>query len=302
MPIDGRLLSGVAVLAAVVEAGSFARAGNALGVTQSAVSRAVSRLEQRVGVRLLERTTRSLGLTAEGRALYERVGPLLAEVEDAATEARSAASVPKGLLRVQSDSYFSSLLFAPYAGRFLERFPELTLELIVRPELGDLVAEGFDVAVRFGEPPESSLIARKLMEARVLTVASPAYLARHGIPLKPQEMAHHECIQFRDPATGRPFQWELHKGKKVIEIQGKRRMLVNDVATLFPALAAGAGVGQILSPSAGRLLRDGKLTELFPDWPDERFPLYALYPSRRLMAAKLRAFLQFIAEIMTMST
>lgn len=297
MAFDGRLLSGVSVLAAVVEAGSFVRAAEALGLTQSAVSRAIARLEKRVGVRLLDRTTRSLALTAEGRSLYERVSPLLEEIGDATTEASGSAAVARGVLRVNSDSYFPPLIFAPNASRFLARYPEVSLELITRPQLGDLTAEGFDVAVRFGEPPISSLAARKLLDARVLAVASPAYLERHGRPQKPQDLCDHECIQFRDPATGRPFPWELHRGKRVVAVKGKRRMLVNDVATLLAACLAGAGIAQVLSPSVGPLLREGRLVEVLPEWQDERFPLYALYPSRRLPPAKLRAFLDFVVEL-----
>ena len=294
---DGRLLSGVGVLAAVVESGSFVRAAEALGLTQSGVSRAIARLEARVGVRLLNRTTRSLTLTAEGRGLYERVGPLLTEIGDAVTVASGSAATVRGLLRVNTDSYFSALLFAPHANRFLERYPEISLELITRPEVGELVAEGFDVAVRFGEPRESSLMARRLMEARVLTVAAPGYLSKFGRPEKPGDLRDHECIQFRDPATGRPFVWELHRGRKVVSAQGRRRMLVNDVGTLLGACLAGAGIAQVLAPSVREFLHDGRLEEIFPDWPDERFPLYALYPSRRLPPAKLRAFLDFVVEL-----
>jgi len=297
MAFDGRLLAGVSVLAAVVEAGSFVRAAEPLGLTQSAVSRAIARLEARVGVRLLDRTTRSLTLTAEGRRLYEQVSPLLAEIGDAVTVAGGAAAVARGVLRVNADSYFSSLIFAPHASRFLERYPEVSLEMMTWPQLGDLVTEGFDVAVRFGEPPVSSLTARKLLEARVLTVASPGYLERVGVPQRPEDLHDHECIQFRDPATGRPFVWELHQGRRVVAAEGRRRMLVNDVGTLFAACLAGAGIAQVLSPSVGALLREGRLVEVLPDWQDERFPLYALYPSRRLPAAKLRAFLDFVIEL-----
>jgi DNA-binding transcriptional LysR family regulator len=297
MAFDGRLLAGVSVLAAVVEAGSFVRAAEPLGLTQSAVSRAIARLEARVGVRLLDRTTRSLTLTAEGRKLYEQVGPLLAEIGDAVIVAAGAAAVARGVLRVNADSYFSSLMFAPHANRFLERYPEISLEMLTWPQLGELVTEGFDVAVRFGEPPVSSLAARKLLEARVLTVASPAYLERVGAPQRPEDLRDHECIQFRDPATGRPFMWELCRGRRVVAVEGRRRMLVNDVGTLFAACLAGAGIAQVLSPSVGALLREGRLVEVLPDWQDERFPLYALYPSRRLPAAKLRAFLDFVVEL-----
>jgi DNA-binding transcriptional LysR family regulator len=297
MAFDGRLLAGVSVLAAVVEAGSFVGAAEPLGLTQSAVSRAIARLEARVGVRLLDRTTRSLTLTAEGRRLYEQVGPLLAEIGDAVSVAAGAAAVARGVLRVNADSYFSSLMFAPHANRFLERYPEISLEMMTWPQLGELVTEGFDVAVRFGKPPISSLAARKLLEARVLTVASPAYLERVGVPQRPEDLRDHECIQFRDPATGRPFVWELNRGRRVVAVEGRRRMLVNDVGTLFGACLAGAGIAQVLSPSVGALLVEGRLVEVLPDWQDERFPLYALYPSRRLPAAKLRAFLNFVVEL-----
>jgi DNA-binding transcriptional LysR family regulator len=297
MAFDGRLLAGVSVLAAVVEAGSFVGAAEPLGLTQSAVSRAIARLEARVGVRLLDRTTRSLTLTAEGRRLYEQVGPLLAEIGDAVSVAAGAAAVARGVLRVNADSYFSSLMFASHANRFLERYPEISLEMMTWPQLGELVTEGFDVAVRFGKPPISSLAARKLLEARVLTVASPAYLERVGVPQRPEDLRDHECIQFRDPATGRPFVWELNRGRRVVAVEGRRRMLVNDVGTLFGACLAGAGIAQVLSPSVGALLVEGRLVEVLPDWQDERFPLYALYPSRRLPAAKLRAFLNFVVEL-----
>jgi len=297
MGFDGRLLAGVSVLSAVVEAGSFVRAGEALGLTQSAVSRAVARLEARVGVRLLNRTTRSLTLTSEGQKLYEEVGPLLDQIGDAVTVASGTAAVASGVLRVNADSYFSSLLFAPQASRFLERYPEVSVELMTRPQLGDLAAEGFDVAVRFGEPPASSLVARKLLDARVITVAAPSYLERFGAPKRPEDLCDHECIQFRDPATGRPFAWELQQGRRVVAVDGRRRMLVNDVGTLFGACLAGAGIAQVLSPSAVALVREGRLVEVLPEWQDERFPLFALYPSRRLTTAKLRAFLDFVVEL-----
>ena len=297
MAFVGRLLSGVGVLAAVGEAGSFVQAGKALGLTQSAVSRGIARLEAQVGVRLLDRTTRSVTLTAEGRDLYERVGPLLHEMEDAVTVASGSAAVVRGRLRVNVDASFASLLLARRVGRFLEMYPRVALEVITRQELGELVAEGFDLAVRFGEPPDSSLIARKLMEARILTVAAPEYLERFGRPKRPEDLKNHDCIQFRDPSTGRPFAWELHRGRAVMPIEGRGRLLVNDVGTLFGACLAGAGIAQVMEIGVRDLLREGRLVELFPDWPDERFPLYALYPSRRLSPAKLRAFLDFVGEM-----
>jgi DNA-binding transcriptional LysR family regulator len=297
MAFDDRLLSGVSVLAAVVEAGSFVRAAETLGITQPAVSRAIARLEARIGVRLLDRTTRSVTLTEDGRRLYEETGPLLTSIGDAVTLATGAASVVRGRLRVNMDPYFSSMLLAPHLGRFLDLYPEVSLELITRSELGDLVSEGFDLAIRFAELPSSSLVARRLLETRVVTVAAPSYLAKHGRPAKPADVSSHVCLQFRNPVTGRPFEWEFHRGRKILPIKTTGRLLLTDAQTLVGACVAGAGIAQLLAISIQGHLDRGDLIELLPDWPDERFPLYALYPSRHLPPAKLRAFIDFVLQI-----
>src|SRR5207244_11417187 len=205
MALDGRLLSNVGVLAAVVEGGTFARAAEALGLTPSGGRPAIARLEARIGVRLLDRTTRSLHLTDEGRLLYSNINPLVLGIEDAVTRAAGSSGSVRGRLRVNTDAFTSRLLLSPHLRRFLEAYPELSLELIARDQLGDLVAEGFDVAVRFGEPPSSSLVARKLLDTRIVTVATPGYLKRHGRPKKPADLANHACIRVRDPVTGQPF-------------------------------------------------------------------------------------------------
>jgi len=294
MPLDGRLLSNVRVLTAVVEGGGFARAAEALGLTPSGVSRAIARLEARIGVRLLDRTTRSVNLTDEGRLLYANINPLVLGIEDAVTRAAGSAGSVQGRLRVNTDAFTSRLLLSPHLRRFLDLYPELSLELIARDQLGDLVAEGFDVAVRFGEPPSSSLVARKLLDTRIVTVATPGYLKRHGRPKKPADLANHVCIQVRDPVTGQPFSWEFQRGRKVIEVPTSGRLLLTDVGTILATCLAGLGVAQIKALGIRELLDGGQLVDLFPDWPDERFPLYALYPSRHLPAAKVRAFIDFV--------
>ena len=162
MPYDARLLSGVTVLMAVVEAGSMARAADALGLTSSGVGRAIGRLETRVGVRLLERTTRTMTLTDEGRRFYEEVGPHLDGIEQAAITASGAAGIVRGRLRVNVDPFFSRVVLAAQISKFLDRHPEVRLELIMRDHVGDLVADGFDLALRFGDPPGGSLIARNI--------------------------------------------------------------------------------------------------------------------------------------------
>ncbi len=296
MSFDGRLLAGVSVLAAVIERGTFARAAEALNMSDSGVSRAIARLEARVGVRLLDRTTRSMNLTDEGRRFYEQVAPLLAGIEEAAIDASGSASAVRGRLRVDLDPFFSRLLLASHLGAFLEKYPDLTLELTTREHFGDLVADGIDVAIRFGKPPTSTTVARKLLETRILTVASPAYLAKHGRPSHPSQLINHQCIHFRDPITGRPYEWVFHKGRKVVKVAPPGRLILNDSGTMLLACSSGAGIAQILALGTQDVLKQGQLVEIFPDWPDERFPLYALHPSRHRPPAKVRAFIDFALE------
>jgi DNA-binding transcriptional LysR family regulator len=240
MPYDGRLLSGVTVLMAVVEARSMVRAAEALGLTPSGVGRAVARLETRVGVRLLERTTRSMTLTDEGRRFYEEVGPHLDGIEQAATRASGSAVVVRGRLRVNVDPFFSRVVLAGQIAGFLENHPEVRIELIMRDHVGDLVADGFDLALRFGDPPAGSFIARKLVETRILTVASPGYIAAHGRPAHPSEIAGHDCIDFYDAANGRPFEWEFRNEREVLPIKVTSRLMVSDVGAMLRARLAWA--------------------------------------------------------------
>jgi DNA-binding transcriptional LysR family regulator len=298
MTFDSKLISGLTVLIAVVEAGTIARAAEALGLSASGVSRALSRLEQRVGARLLARTTRSLSLTDEGRRFYEQVGPHLAGIEEAAIAASGSANNVVGRLRVNIDPYFARIVLSAHLAAFLTRYPEVSVELIMRDAVGDLVADGFDLALRFGEPPVGSFVARKLIETRVLTVASPSYIKTHGRPRHPKDVEACDCIDFYDAANARPYDWEVRRRKEVIPLRVKGRLLVSDSGTLIGACEAGAGIAQVLELGCRHLLDNGRLVELFPEWSDERFPLYAIYPSRLHRAAKVRVFIEFCMEIM----
>ncbi len=299
MSFDGRLASGMGVLSAVVDTGSFVKAADVLDMTQSGVSRAIARLETRLGIRLFDRTTRSVKLTDEGRRLYEEIAPLLAGLEEAASLASGSATAVRGRLRVNVDPYFSRLILAPALGDFMATYPELELDLVTREQLGDLVADGVDLAVRFGEQPSSSLIGRQLLKTRVLTVASPAYLKKHGRPQHPTDLEspEHVCIDFRDSQTGRPYPWEFHRGAERLFVNARRRLMVNDVGTMHRVCEEGQAVAQVLELGVESAVREGRLIELFPDWPDEYFPLYALYPSRHLPPAKVRAFLEFVVAL-----
>jgi DNA-binding transcriptional LysR family regulator len=296
MSFDGRLMAGASVLAAVVEGGSFVRAAEALGMSDSGISRAISRLEARIGVRLLDRTTRSVILTDEGRRFYEQAAPLMAGIEEAALTASGAAGAVRGRLRIDLEPLFARLVLAGHFGEFLDRHPELILDVITRENIGDLVTDGIDIAIRFGEPVMASAVARKLFETRVLTVAAPAYLERYGRPTHPAELSRHACIQFRNPANGRPFEWEFQREGEILPIRPGGRLMLSNAETLIGECRAGKGIAQVLALGLEEELEDGRLIDLFPDWPGEHFPLYALYPSRHHPPAKVRAFIDFVLE------
>jgi DNA-binding transcriptional LysR family regulator len=299
MAFDERVVNGVRVLAAIVDGGSFVRAGEALDMSQSGVSRAIAKLEARLDIRLFDRTTRKVSLTDEGRRFYAQIGPLLTGLEEAVASAGEGAVVVRGRLRVNIDPLCARLLLAPSLGNFLKRHPELELDLMARDQLGDMVGDGFDLAIRLGHPQSSSLIARKLLDTRVLTVATPAYLRKHGLPKKPSDLegTQHVCIHFRNPVTGRPFDWEFHRGGKRTIINPHSQLTLNDAGTMESVLMSGYGLAQVIDFAVAPLLRSGALVPVLTAWPDERFPLYGLYPSRHHPPAKTLAFLDFLTSL-----
>ena len=296
MVFDTRLLTGVGVMAAVTEAGNFARAAEILGLTPAGVSRAVARLEARVGIRLFDRNPRDVSLTEEGRRFHARVMPLLAGLDEAAAEASGAAAEVRGRLRVSVDPWFARMVLAPDLQRFLARYPLLSVDFSTSNYREEMMT-GMDVAVRFGPPDASSLIARKLLETRILTVAAPAYLARHGEPRSPHDLVHHEALLFRDPQTGLPFPWEFKRGGETVEVKVSSRLMLDDPSVAVSACLAGQGFFQSLGIGLAPFLARGELVQVLLDWSDELYPLYAYHPSRHLPPAKVRAFLDFIQEI-----
>ena len=297
MTFDGRILSGVSVLAAVVEGSSFVKAAELIGITDSGVSRAISRLETRLGVRLLDRTTRSVSMTDEGRRFYEEVKPHLQAIEDAAIIASGAVSAVRGRLKVDIDPFFLPMVLAGRLGEFCERFPELSIEFVSSERLGDLVSEGTDLAIRFGQPRLSTLVARKLIEAPVLTVASPAYIERYGRPNHPTELEQHRCLQFIDPYSGKPYGWEFVRDTETIEVPTRGPLVFTDPKTMMDECVAGTGIGKLIGWGVKEQLETGTLIDLFPEWHGPIFPLYAFHPSRKHPPAKVRAFVDFCIEV-----
>ena len=294
---QGPSLDDLGVLRAAIEAGTFVRAGEALGLTQSAVSRAIARLEERVGVRMFRRTARSVSLTDEGVRFFESIAPHLAAIEDATIEAGGSSGRVRGRLRVNVDAGIGQFVLTPRLEPFLTRHPDLSVEIVVRDRMGDLVRDGFDVAIRFGLPEPSSLKSRLLMRTRVLTCASPAYVARRGMPTRPSDIEKHQCILMRDHATGRPFVWEFVRGQKVVPVNASGQLTVNEVGALLAACLEGQGIAQVLELYTRELLASGRLVQVLPTWADETYPLYAYHHSAQLMSAKVRAFLDFAVEL-----
>jgi len=294
--IDGQLVGGLMVLAAIADAKSFGRAAERLGMTQSGVSKAIAKLEARLGARLVHRTSRAVELTEEGHALYERVAGHLAGIGEAAAETAKSRDAVRGRLRVNVDPLFSRMVLAPKLAAFLLQHPKLDLRIETRDRIADLVSDGFDLAVRFGEPAPSALIARRLFDARILTLAAPAYIERHGRPSHPQDLANetHQCILAIDAATGRPFDWEFWRGRECVSVAVNGRLTVTDSGTKLGACLAGFGVAQVIDLGLEHHLNTGALINLFQDWPDERFPLYVYYASRSHLPAKTRRFIDFI--------
>lgn len=289
-------MNGMGVFVAIVEQGSFAAAGETLDMSQPGVSRAIARLEARLGVRLFDRTTRSVTLTEDGLRFHALVTPLLAGLEEAADSTTRGATVVRGRLRVNIDPDVSRLLTGGLIAEFLRTYPEVQLELTTRERLGDLVGEGFDLALRFGEPPVAHLQASKVLETRMLTVASPAYLEHHEQPGTPHALSEHRCIHYRDAELGRIHVWAFNGAGQRIEVATQAVLTVNDVNTLRRCCLAGEGVAQLMALGNEALLKDGRLVELFAHWPGERVNLYALLPPRMQAPAKCRAFVDFVAS------
>jgi DNA-binding transcriptional LysR family regulator len=285
-------LNELLVFAKVVQAGSFTAAAAALRMPKSTVSRKVSELEERVGAQLLQRTTRKLRLTEVGRAYFERCARVVAEAEQAEEVVTRMQSAPHGLLRVTAPLNFP--LLGPLAAGFLARYPEVQLEMLCSDRRVDLVAEGFDVAVRAGTLTDSTLIARKLGSLQRVAVAAPAYVEARGAPRKPADLERHDCLVF---SGGRETNlWALQSGGRAVTVAVRARMVVNDFDMLHAAALAGAGVTMLSAHTCADDLATGRLQRILPGWNSPGTPLHAVYPGSRHLSPKVGAFVDFLRE------
>ena len=288
-------LTDIAIFVKVVELSSFTAAADALEMSQPVVSKAVTRLEEKLGARLLNRTTRRLSLTEAGSELYRRSVRALEEIENAESEVARFQTEPKGTLRVSAPMSFSILQLGSKLHTFLERFPGVTVELNLDDRRVDLVEEGFDVAIRIGNLRDSSLVARKIVPCKQVLCASPAYLKKHGTPEQPEDLLEHNCILYSFLSHAREWRLLDQQGEThVVPLKGSLQTnngLVNRAAAL-------TGVGIIMLPTfyVGEHLRSGELVPLLCKFRPADIAVYAVYPERRNLTPKVRAFVDFLAE------
>jgi len=281
------------VFSRVVEAGGFAAAARQLGLSRAMVSRLVGQLEDTLGTRLLYRTTRKVSLTEAGRAYHDRATALLEELQALEGSVQDLASEARGVLRVNAPTSFGVLQIAPLLPEFLTRHPRARIELTLNDRVVNLVEEGYDVAVRIGQMGDSSLIARRLADIRMLVCAAPDYLARHGTPAHPEALRSHNCLTYSYAAGGNQWHFDGPGGPSSVRISGNLEANSGD-ATLAAGLA---GLGVMLQPSfiVAEALQSGALVRLLPDFHTPSLPLQAVYPHRRHLTTKLRLFIDYLA-------
>lgn len=286
-------MASMAAFTKVVGAGSFSAAAREMQVSQALVTKQIQELENWLGARLLNRTSRRLSLTEVGTAFYERAARILEAVEEAKGAAGALQTVPRGRLRINAPISFGVLHLAPAVTEFLQRFPDVSVELLMNDRLVDLLEGEFDVGVRIGRLRDSSLIARKIAPIRLAVCAAPDYLARRGVPKAPEDLAKHDCLEYTYFESRGEWRLLNPEGDEIV-VPVSGRYLANNADVLRITAIAGGGI--ILCPTfiVGEDLRSGRLVRLLPDYPPPEQALHALYPPGRHLSAKVRSFVDFL--------
>jgi len=289
-------VSDLSAFVAVATHRSFSRAAAELGLSPSALSHTVRSLEERLDLRLLNRTTRSVAPTEAGERLLERLRPALRDIDDALGDANAFRAKPAGRLRLNVPRSAALLLLAPVMTRFIKAYPQMRLEITAEDRLVDIVAGGYDAGVRFGESVERDMVAVRIgPDLRMAVVGSPAYFRRHPRPLKPRDLHDHACIRFRLP-SGSIYRWEFEKKGEVLEVEVDVPLTLSDQQVMLQAALDGAGLAIVLESHARAHLKARQLVRVLADWCAP-FPGYFLYyPSRRQVPAGLRAFIDMMRQ------
>jgi len=285
--------------ARVVESGSFTKAADTLHMSKTSVTQLVQQLEARLRVRLLNRTTRKVAVTADGAAYYERVVRLLADMDDAETSLSDASTTPRGRLRVDVPSPFARMILVPALPAFHARYPEIQLDLGVSDRRVDLIGENVDCVVRGGTITDQSLVARHVGDLQLGVHASPAYLARMGTPAHPRELAdtHHRIVGFLWARTGKPLPFAIRRGDEYLRAQGRYVVALDDGNAYLAAGLAGLGVLWLPTYMARPHVAAGELVTLFQDWTMDPMPMHVAFPPNRHVSTKLRVFIDWVVAL-----
>ncbi|WNZ54398.1 LysR family transcriptional regulator [Microbulbifer sp. MKSA007] len=287
-------IASIPIFVTVAETGGFSPAAKLLGISKSAVSKRVTQLELQLGVKLLHRTTRKLSLTEAGEHFYEHARIAYKSAKDAQDAVLQLQGEPRGRLRINAPMSFGRLHLAPLIPVFMKRYPEISIDMVLDDKVVDLVGEGFDIAIRGGDLPDTSLIARKLAPLKSVLCASPSYLKAFGEPTELEQLSAHNCLIFTYSRDVK--EWGFIKDNHLNTIEVKGNYQVNNSEALREALLQGVGIGRLPTFVAGPDIEAGKLTPLFEEYQMPAKSIYAVFPERQFMPAKVRAFIDFAIE------
>lgn len=282
------------VFATVVDLGSFTGAADKLDLSRGAVSKHVADLEQQLGGRLLNRTTRRISLTEAGQVYFARCKQILEDVSTAEMEVGGFSSEPRGELRINAPMSFGQHQLPPLIAEFHKRYPQVNLQLTLSDQLVDVIDEGYDLVLRISQPKDSSLVARRIATSRSVIAASPDYLAEHGTPQHPDDLREHRCLQYQYMMSGQ--KWVLSDGENEWAVPTSGPLMANNGEMLCGAAIAGMGITWLPTFICCDALRSGELVQILDDYSTEPTGIYLVFPSTRLMSAKVRTFIDFAVE------
>ena len=290
-------LTGIVAFARAASCGSFTAAAQSLGVSPSAVSKTIQRLEQQLGLRLFTRTTRSLVLTPEGRDIHERAVLLLRAADDVVQSAAAVRSEPSGLLKIAAPLPIGTRLLAPALPEFRRRHPKLAIDLRLNDRFVNLVEEGVDVAIRIGHLADSGLISRGFASNRIGAFASPSYLKARGTPRKPEDLRDHDCVNFRYQTSGQTLRWTFKVANRTVEFTPEAAIVVDVSDAVVEVLAAGGGIGMAASWIAAPYVERGLLVPVLEAFSVDGAPITAVWPESRRASPNVKAFVSFLEEV-----
>lgn len=290
-------LQAMEVFVQVVDAGGFTRAAENMKLPKATVSTLIQSLETSLAVKLLHRTTRHVSVTADGAAYYERCLRILSDVREAEESLSRTRLSPSGRLRVDAPTGLASEIIVPALPRFFELYPDIQLELGCSDRPVDLVEEGVDCAIRGGALGDSSLIARRVGILHFVTGAAPAYLARYGRPSHPNELLKHRCVNYFSSRTGKIFDWDFTRDGERVQVVLPGHIALNDSNAYVQAGVAGLGIVQVVNFMMEPMIADGLFESILDDWTSDPLPVHVVYPQNRHLSAKVRVFVEWVAEL-----